>query len=1335
MTRGIHARMLALVTSLLVLVSGPLFAYDGPVATDPPAVTAGAEETSEVLVFVEPGTDIKEFAAAHGLTVLYGLRSDPNAYVLGAAGPDVAVTAARTMPTSDSRVRHAYLNERTQHVRMAFVPDDTYFHKDTPEPGWPGQWHLINEHTPGLDVRVEGAWNRDITGNGVTIGIVDDCLQGNHTDLNQNYVSADSWDFGENNNNPHPVYPEDGHGISVAGIAAARGGNYAGVTGAAPYAKLAGLRCDFRVGTTAMFVDATLYHSSGSTTPAEEDALETSAAAGTIHCVAAGNSWADANQWDLQNCPDAICVAALSSDGKYAHYSNYGACVFVTCPSSDREENFGITTTDRTGESYGYNGADDSFPDNNYTSIFGGTSAASPLAAGVLALAKEVQPNLNVRFAKHLLAMTSDIVDPEDSSDRSAGGWKTNAAGYHFNQNYGFGLINADALTQLATEYIDVSPPVQHDTGLIGVYQPVPDNDPVGTSRTFTLDTTTPVEAVEVYLDIDFTEYTRIDVWLTSPSGTQSCLLPDEWPGYPNDINWWFTTNEFWGEDPAGTWTLTIRDWTPGAVATWARFRAITHVGTLVGSGPPVIVQHPTNKQVGVGETARFFVQAAGEGPLTYQWQKDGVDLVEGGRFSGTNANALHISDCTAADAGDYRCLVSNGLGSATSDAATLAIVVRHIVESRAGGKNHDQYSEFGTLSDSTAKSNADGTTSGIGSRWAYMDRDTYGVKRAVYSYTPNVTGLYAVSVTWPASTNASSAVEHIVTHAGGSTSVFMDQDDVSNPGGANQWNTLGSYNLNGGVAYTVTQTNENAPDPGQIFRADAVRWQLLSAEAGPQITEHPQPQIVCSGDTAVFAVSAVGRGTLTYQWQRSGTDLTDGGDVSGAATDTLAIANVDSADAGDYRCVVTDDDGTVFSNPAALTPGEPTIAQQPADAVVLEGGTATFTVGATGLGTLSYQWQKDGADLADGANVTGAATDTLEIAEVQSADEGSYQCVVASDCGATTSNAATLTVQPQGACVINGGFEDGFSLDGVANFWTKFDASGAVTTASSGEAQSGIYSQRIYSANSADEGGVYQQFNAVPGQPYTVSVYIKTSNADVMEGYLGIDPEGGTSWAAVPSQYQDMTVSETWARQTVTFTATADRATVFLAGHSTKSTTAGYVYFDTVTPDCETIGAPVIIEDPSSQTVSAGQTAQFTVQATGEPPLQYQWQKAGVDLTDGGHYSGTATDTLTISNARDADEGSYRCVVTNTHGSATSTAATLTVNVPTVYGDFDDDGDIDLADYGVFLSCYNGANQPPQNPATCGVSDFDNDGDVDLTDYGVFLWCYNGPGKPPACS
>jgi glucose/arabinose dehydrogenase len=83
----------------------------------------------------------------------------------------------------------------------------------------------------------------------------------------------------------------------------------------------------------------------------------------------------------------------------------------------------------------------------------------------------------------------------------------------------------------------------------------------------------------------------------------------------------------------------------------------------------------------------------------------------------------------------------------------------------------------------------------------------------------------------------------------------------------------------------------------------------------------------------------------------------------------------------------------------------------------------------------------------------------------------------------------------------------------------------------------------------------------------------------------------------------------------------------------------------------------PSITTHPSSVTVSVGQSATFTVAATGAAPLSYQWQRNGVNI------SGATAASYTRSNAQLADSGSqFRCVVSNAAGSATSNAATLTV-------------------------------------------------------------------------
>jgi len=90
----------------------------------------------------------------------------------------------------------------------------------------------------------------------------------------------------------------------------------------------------------------------------------------------------------------------------------------------------------------------------------------------------------------------------------------------------------------------------------------------------------------------------------------------------------------------------------------------------------------------------------------------------------------------------------------------------------------------------------------------------------------------------------------------------------------------------------------------------------------------------------------------------------------------------------------------------------------------------------------------------------------------------------------------------------------------------------------------------------------------------------------------------------------------------------------------------------------------PSIVQQPSSQSVVVGGMATFTIVAAGTSPLGYRWQKNLVNLSDGGHYSGCTTPTLTITGASQNEAASYRCVVTNAYGSTNSSTATLTLAV-----------------------------------------------------------------------
>ena len=88
-----------------------------------------------------------------------------------------------------------------------------------------------------------------------------------------------------------------------------------------------------------------------------------------------------------------------------------------------------------------------------------------------------------------------------------------------------------------------------------------------------------------------------------------------------------------------------------------------------------------------------------------------------------------------------------------------------------------------------------------------------------------------------------------------------------------------------------------------------------------------------------------------------------------------------------------------------------PAIVFQPTNQVVGLGQTAMFAVGATGPGPLSYQWQLNGANLADGGRIAGSQSNLLALAGVLLSDAGNYQALITNASGSVTSAVATLTI------------------------------------------------------------------------------------------------------------------------------------------------------------------------------------------------------------------------------------------------------------------------------------------------------------------------------------
>jgi outer membrane protein assembly factor BamB len=83
----------------------------------------------------------------------------------------------------------------------------------------------------------------------------------------------------------------------------------------------------------------------------------------------------------------------------------------------------------------------------------------------------------------------------------------------------------------------------------------------------------------------------------------------------------------------------------------------------------PAIMTHPSSKTVAPGETATFSTAATGNGPLAYQWERDGKAI-----SSGTSASYTTSPTTTADDGAKFRVVVSNSAGSVTSNPATLSV-------------------------------------------------------------------------------------------------------------------------------------------------------------------------------------------------------------------------------------------------------------------------------------------------------------------------------------------------------------------------------------------------------------------------------------------------------------------------------------------------------------------------------------------------------------------------------------------------------------------------------------------------------------------------------------
>ncbi len=533
--------------------------------------------SGEVLVRLTNPAEAPAFAALAGATAWRHAPVLEDAFLFNFRGaPARVLAAAESMRALPGVILAEPVLARRPVQR--WVPDDPFFAHNAAHAGY--QWHLENTGdrggVAGVDINVTPAWDA-WRGAGIRIGILDDGLQTTHPDLLTSVDTENDYDWNGSDDDPSPG-TFDNHGTCCAGVAAGTGNNATGVCGAAPEALLVGMRLISPDSTDVTEAAAFLHRhdiiqiKSNSWGPddtgsvvegpgtlaaaALQQAAETGRGGlGTLFVWAAGNGLAfgdDANYDGYANSIYTIAVTGVSDAGGQPGYAEPGANILIAAPSDGGSQD--ISTTDRTGTNGFNTGSGGNFASPDYHNGFGGTSAAAAIASGALAVLLQSRPGLGWRDVQEILLRSAVKTSPADA------GWFDNAAGFHFNDKFGAGLLNVEAAVTLAASWSNLGPQLSAASGLPGALA-IPDNNPAGVTGVLTIPAALQLRVEQIALTVSVTHPRRgqLDYRLTSPSGTVVRLARPR-PDNNANLSWTFTTPQFWGEPAAGDWTLRVSD-------------------------------------------------------------------------------------------------------------------------------------------------------------------------------------------------------------------------------------------------------------------------------------------------------------------------------------------------------------------------------------------------------------------------------------------------------------------------------------------------------------------------------------------------------------------------------------------------------------------------------------------------------------------------------------------------------------------------------------------------------------------------------------------------------
>lgn len=735
----------------------------------------------------------------------------------------------------------------------------------------------------------------------------------------------------------------------------------------------------------------------------------------------------------------------------------------------------------------------------------------------------------------------------------------------------------------------------------------------------------------------------------------------------------------------------------------------------LTVKDPPVITSQPASLSVAAGTGASFSVNVTGDGPFAFQWYFNQTNVI-----FGATSSSLNLANAQLLNAGTYHVVITTDVGVVTSTPANLIVL-------QAPSITIQPLSTTTILNSNASFSVSANGTSPLTYQWFFNRTNPIaGATQSTLSI-PSAqqanAGIYSVvianqsgSVT---SINASLTVlifPQIATAPSslslraGQTAVFSVTATGTAPliyrwffnstnllAGANSSSlTLPNVQLTNAGTYTVVISNL----AGVVASAPV----NLAVQSPPVIVQQPASRAVLPGSNATFTVQAIGDAPLAYQWFFNGSTP-----ISGATASELVINNAQTANNGSYSVRITNSLGVTFSSTVTLAVKlPPIITQQPVSLTVTQGNAASFAVSVSGDGPFHYRWLRNGTNAIPGTNAP-----VLQIANAQGTNAGAYVVIVTNEVGSATSTEAQLTVRT--APIILTQPADLFAAPGdnaaftvVANgdqplfyqwCFNGTNVISAATNASLTIQNISVNSDGLYSVVITNEIGTISSQNAALKVRQPPLVTVPPASLTVTQGHSATFSVAATGDG--PFSYQWLFNGNSISGATGS-TLTLNNVLPSAAGqYSVRITNV----VRSITSPAATLTVrplPVIAQQPSSLVSTQGQTATFTVTATSETPVNYQWRQNGISLAGNNAF-------LSIANVLPSNAGIYDVIVANSYGSVTSAIASLTV-----YGiDF---GDAPAGNYPTLL-----ANSGARHVIVTGVHlgatiDFESNGQPSTT-------------------